>query len=65
MISKNFYAKLVTKVLILALVALAMAFFLIKQQYVISAFLLILFSLQTLFLARYLNHNNRKIAFFF
>ncbi len=49
----------------LASVALIMTFFLLKQQYILSIFLFLLFSLQTIFLIRYLNHNNRKIAFFF
>lgn len=65
MISKNFYVKLVVRVLMIALVALIMAFFLLTQKYIASVFLFILFTLQTLFLIRYLNRNNRKIAFFF
>ncbi|MEB3347202.1 ATP-binding protein [Aquimarina gracilis] len=65
MISKTFYVKLVIRVLMLVLVALLMVFFFLKEQYVLSAFLLLVLSLQTMFMIRYLNHNNRKIAFFF
>lgn len=65
MASRNFYIKLIVRVIMLASVALILAFFFLKQHYILSAFLFLVFSLQTLFLIRYLNHNNRKIAFFF
>ncbi len=65
MVSKNFYIKLIIRVLMLALVALLMAFAFLQEYYILSAFLILLFSLQTLFLIHYLNYNNRKIAFFF
>lgn len=65
MASRNFYVKLIIKVLLLAIIALLMAFAFFNKQYTISIFLLLLFSVQTAFLIKYLNHNNRKIAFFF
>ncbi len=65
MISKKFYTKSVLRVVLLSLTAIIMAFTFVKNQYVISIILLVFLSLQTIAIIRYLNHNNRKIAFFF
>ncbi len=65
MVSRNFYRQLIFRVTMLVLVSIAMAFLFFKEQYIFSLFLLIIITFQTIFLIRYLNYNNRKIAFFF
>lgn len=65
MISRNFYVQLILRVVLLSVSALVLAFIFLKGLYVLSFLTLFAFFLQTLFLVKYLNHNNRKIAYFF
>ncbi len=65
MISRKFYVQLIIRVVILSFTALVMAFVFFKTHYILSILFLFFFSLQTAFLIRHLNHNNRKIAYFF
>ena len=65
MISRNFYVQLILRVVLLSVSALVLAFIFLKGLYVLSFLTLFAFFLQTLFLIKYLNHNNRKIAYFF
>ena len=65
MISKNLYFQLVVRVLLLVILALATAFFYFKLWYFLSLASLLFLLLQAAFLIRYMNHTNRKIAYFF
>ncbi len=65
MVSTNFYAKLIFRVVLLTLTSVVMAFMFFKEHYILSILLFVLLCLQSYFLIHYLNHNNRKIAFFF
>ena len=44
---------------------LPLAFFYFGQQYILSGIMLLLLVIETLFLITYVNHTNRKIAYFF
>ncbi|EZH72482.1 histidine kinase [Aquimarina atlantica] len=65
MVSQNIYTQLILRVVMLSLTALILAFVFFKELYVLSFLALLFFSLQTIFLIKYLNYNNRKIAYFF
>ncbi len=65
MISRNFYFQLVIRVISLAINALLIAFTLFQEYYAWVIILVFIFLSQTLLLIKYLNQNNRKIAFFF
>ncbi|WP_234418276.1 sensor histidine kinase [Aquimarina aquimarini] len=49
----------------LSLTALIFAFLVLKDMYILSALIFLFFALQTAFLIKYVNHINRKIAYFF
>ena len=65
MISKTFYTKIISRVVLLTLTAIVMSFLLFKGIYTISFLLLIMLCIQTISLIKLLNYNNKKIAFFF
>ncbi|WP_109301837.1 PAS domain-containing sensor histidine kinase [Aquimarina sp. AU474] len=65
MISRNFYVQLVIRVISIAINSLLIAFTLFKEYYAWFVILMFIFLSQTLLLIKYLNQNNRKIAFFF
>ncbi len=65
MLSKKFYIRVVTKVLVITVTALLMAFLISRANYAISVILFIFLIVQTVLLIRYVNQNNKKIAFFF
>ncbi|MEW7289347.1 sensor histidine kinase [Aquimarina sp. 2304DJ70-9] len=65
MISRNFYVQITLKVILLSLTAVVMAFLFFKEVYFFSILSLLVLSFQTVALIKYLNHNNKKIAFFF
>ncbi|WP_103068890.1 sensor histidine kinase [Aquimarina sediminis] len=65
MLSRNFYIHLIFRVIILSVTALVLSFVFYKDQYFLSSLILFFFLLQVLFLIKYLNHNNRKVSYFF
>lgn len=65
MISRNFYLQTITRTVALALTALAFSYLLFAKHYFLSGLLLLLFVIQAIGLVRYVNHTNRKIAYFF
>jgi len=64
-VSRHIYLQLVLRIVLITLTALALAFFFFKTHYVLSFFLLVILILQTVALITYVNHTNRKIAYFF
>jgi nitrogen fixation/metabolism regulation signal transduction histidine kinase len=65
MVSRHIYLLLVVRVVFIVLTALALAFFFFETQYILSLLLLFALILQTASLITYVNHTNRKIAYFF
>ncbi|NAY93325.1 histidine kinase [Muricauda sp. JGD-17] len=65
MASRNFYLKLIFRVLLIAATALTLAWALVKGQYIITAMLVLFFVIQTYSLISFINSTNRKIAYFF
>ncbi|WP_445956683.1 sensor histidine kinase [Yeosuana sp.] len=65
MASRNFYIQLIFRILLFCTTALGFAFSVLKENYVLSGLLLILIVLQVVFLIQFINHTNRKIAYFF
>lgn len=65
MVSRYIYLQLVLRILLIALAAIGMSFFFFKEQYILSVIFLIFLIAQTAYLIRYVNHTNRKIAYFF
>ena len=65
MISRNFYARIVLRSVSISLTALALAFTFFKEYYILAFILLIVLVSQTVFLVKYVNFTNRKIAYFF
>lgn len=65
MVSKHIYLQLVLRILLIVLAAIGMSFFFFKEHYIITVIFLIALITQTAYLIRYVNHTNRKIAYFF
>lgn len=65
MISRNFYFQLIFRVIFLSFTALVSAFLLFDHRYILTFLAFILLVVQVVFLIKYLNHTNRKIAYFF
>ncbi|MCP4976318.1 MAG: histidine kinase [Maribacter sp.] len=65
MVSRHIYLQLVLRIVLITFTSLALAFFFFKTQYLPSLFLLVILVLQTISLITYVNHTNRKIAYFF
>lgn len=65
MVSKNFYTQLIIRVVFIVLLALGFAFAILKAYYLGTSILFLLIVLQTIFLIKFVNHTNRKIAYFF
>lgn len=65
MASRNFYYRLVSRVFFIALFAMAGAYFFFAKKYEWSVFFLVIFLIQTAALIKFVNHTNRKIAYFF
>ncbi|PCJ98763.1 MAG: histidine kinase [Flavobacteriaceae bacterium] len=65
MVSRHIYVQLVLRILLITLAAMGMSYFFFKGQYIFASFFLILLTMQTAYLIRYVNHTNRKIAYFF
>ncbi len=65
MVSKNFYTQLSIRVVFIVLLALGFAFALLKAYYLGTSLLFLWIVLQTIFLIKFVNQTNRKIAYFF
>lgn len=65
MASKSFYFQLVLRVIFITLSAIGLAYFGVQKEYIIAAVFLIVLVLLTAYLIKYVNHTNRKIAYFF
>ncbi len=65
MVSKNIYLQLVLRILLLSGFALGVSYFAVKESYFLAGLLGVLFIIQVADLIRYVNHTNRKIAYFF
>ncbi len=65
MASRNFYAQLILRVLLITLTALALALTVVKEWYFSLGLSLILLVSQVYALIKFINRTNRKIAYFF
>jgi len=65
MASKNFYVRLIIRILLFSITTIGFSFYLVKENYLLSGLFLILMTLQVFNLIRFINHTNRKIAYFF
>ncbi|MEA1786522.1 ATP-binding protein [Arenibacter sp. GZD96] len=65
MVSKNFYTQLIIRVVFIVLLALGFAFAFLKAYYLGASLLFLGLVLQTIYLIKFVNHTNRKIAYFF
>lgn len=65
MVSRHIYLQLVFRILLIALTAILASYSLLREQYLVSGLLFTLLTLQTIFLIHFVNHTNRKIAYFF
>ncbi|WP_282079727.1 sensor histidine kinase [Aquimarina algiphila] len=65
MVSRRFYLQLVSRIVAISFTGLILAFIFLQELYVLSALIILFLVLQTIFLIKNLNHNNRKIAYFF
>ncbi len=65
MASRNFYIQLIFRVLLFCATAIGFAFFMLKDAHILSGLLFILMALQVVLLIQFINHTNRKIAYFF
>lgn len=65
MVSRHIYLQLVLRIVLISASALIAGFFLFKGIYPIMGLAFIFLIVQTVLLIRYVNHTNRKIAYFF
>jgi len=65
MASKNFYVRLIILVLFFSITTIGFSFYLVKENYFLSGLFLIVMTLQVIKLVKFINHTNRKIAYFF
>jgi len=65
MASRNFYLQVILRVVFITISAIGLAFLFEKKYYLISFFLLLILVLQVHQLIHFINHTNRKIAYFF
>ncbi len=65
MVSRRFYLQLILRIVVISFTALILAFIFLQKLYILSTFIILFLVLQTIFLIKNLNHNNRKIAYFF
>ncbi len=65
MVSRNIYLQLILRIIFITSTAIAMAFFFLKTEYILSLFFLSLLIIQTVLVIQYINQTNRKIAYFF
>jgi len=65
MISKNYYFQLIIRVCVISVVAFALAYTLLNNQIYIAIVLCVFQIFQIIFLIKYINQTNLKIAYFF
>jgi signal transduction histidine kinase len=65
MASKNFYIQLLVRVVFIVVLALVFAFAVLKEYYMGGSLVFLIIILQTIFMVNFVNHTNRKIAYFF
>ena len=65
MVSRHIYWQLVFRILLISAASLGAGFLFFDGQYVLSVLLIGFLAIQTVFLIRYVNQTNRKIAYFF
>lgn len=65
MVSRHIYLQLLFRIVMISLTALGSGYFFFGGQYMLAGLALILLFFQTVFLIRYVNQTNRKIAYFF
>lgn len=65
MASKHFYFQICFRIVLILLISLLFAHLLLKEQFTLSAYIAVLLVLQSVWLMRFLNKTNRKIAYFF
>ncbi|HUH46204.1 MAG TPA: ATP-binding protein [Arenibacter sp.] len=65
MISRPIYLQLILRIITISTSALVAGFFIFKGNYLITGLAFIFLIVQTVLLIHYLNHTNRKIAYFF
>ncbi|TFG73765.1 MAG: histidine kinase, partial [Flavobacteriales bacterium] len=65
MVSRYIYLQLLFRITLLSATALAVGYFLFGNQLIIAGLALVLLIVETSMLIRYVNHTNRKIAYFF
>ncbi|QCW98810.1 histidine kinase [Aggregatimonas sangjinii] len=65
MVSRYIYLQLIFRIVMLSVSALATGFFFFRDQYILSCLAFALLIGLTVSLIRYVNHTNRKIAYFF
>lgn len=63
--SKNFYFQLLLRVILIVFLALVFAFAMLKEYYMGGSVVFLIIVLQTVFMVSFVNHTNRKIAYFF
>jgi len=65
MVSRHIYLQLALRIIMIVLAAVGMAFCYFDGQYILSAVLLVIVVIQTVYLITFVNQTNRKIAYFF
>jgi nitrogen fixation/metabolism regulation signal transduction histidine kinase len=65
MVSRNIYFQLLFRIVLITLTSFGLAYFIFHKHYISSFLLLVVLIAQTAYLIRYVNHTNRKIAYFF
>jgi len=65
MASKNFYVRLIIRILLFSITTIGFSFFLVKKNYFLGGLCLLIMILQVINLIKFINHTNRKIAYFF
>jgi len=65
MASKSFYFQLVLRVVFISLSAMGLAYFFFDENYKLTTLFLVILVLLSIYLIKYVNHTNRKIAYFF
>ncbi|MGB5169989.1 MAG: ATP-binding protein [Eudoraea sp.] len=65
MVSRNIYLQLVVRILLISAFSLGIGLLVFKEQYFLTGLLGVFFIILVVDLIRYVNHTNRKIAYFF
>lgn len=65
MASKNLYFHIILRVLFILFTSVALSYFVLKKEHTFTAYAALLLIFQTLWLIRFLNRTNRKVAYFF